>query len=248
MCEHFAADRSYADMENELNYIDLKVPDGSTMAAYISSPKNKDGKVPGIIVLQEAFGVNHHIRKVTDRFAREGYIAIAPELFHRTAPKGFHGNYADFNTVLPHTKALTNKGLETDLNVTFQWLIQQDNIDTDRIFAVGYCMGGRVSFLANTLLPLKASVSYYGGGTDTIADKAPGMHGKQLFYWGGLDRHIKPENIHAVINAVETAGKEFMNVNISYADHGFNCDERESYNEAASKQAWALTLAFLAEP
>ena len=235
-------------MENELNYTDLTVSDGSTMAAYISSPQNNDGKLPGIIVLQEAFGVNSHIRKVTERFASEGYIAIAPELFHRTAPKGFHGNYTDFNTVAPHTKALTNKGLEADLNATFQWLAQQENIDPDKIFAVGYCMGGRVSFLANTLLPLKAAVSYYGGGTDTIADKAPDMHGKQLFYWGGLDKHIKSENIHTVLKAVEAAGKEFINVKISYADHGFNCDERKSYNEAASKQAWALTLAFLAEP
>ena len=233
-------------MESELNYTNFKVADGSTMAAYIAMPENKTQNLPGIIVLQEAFGVNHHIRKVADRFAKEGYIAVAPELFHRTAPKGFQGDYTDFNTVMPHMKVLTNEGIEADLKAAHQWLIGQENIDTDRTFAIGYCMGGRASFLANTILPLKAAVSYYAGGTDAIADRAPQLHGKHLFYWGGLDKHIKPENIHTILNAVEAAGKDFINVKISYADHGFNCDERASYNEAASKEAWALTLAFLA--
>lgn len=233
-------------MENEPNYATLQVTDGSNMAAYTAFPENGSDKSSAIIVLQEAFGVNHHMRKVTDRFAREGFIVISPELFHRTAPKGFQGDYADFSSVAPHTKALTNEGLEADLRATYQWLIEQKNVDINNIYAVGYCMGGRVSFLANTILPLKAAVSYYGGGMDAIADKAPDLHGKHLFYWGGLDKHIKSENMHTVIRAVEAAGKEFINVKISYADHGFNCDERPSYNKSASEEAWALTLAFLA--
>lgn len=232
-------------MENEQNYVTLQVADGSSMTAYTSSPINAAGKLPAIIVLQEAFGVNHHIRKVTERFAKEGFAAISPELFHRTAPKGFEGDYTDFSTVAPHTKALTNEGLESDLKAAYWWLTEQKNVDIDKIYAIGYCMGGRVSFLANAILPLKAAVSYYGGGLDTLADKAPDLHGKHLFFWGGLDKHIKSENIHTVIKAVEAAGKDFITVKISYADHGFNCDERASYNEAASKEAWALTLASL---
>lgn len=233
-------------MEQEQNYIDLRISDGTSMAAYISSPEKASGKLPGIIVLQEAYGVNNHIKNVTGRFAREGYIAISPELFHRTAPKGFAGDYSDFNSVTPHTRALQTEGLEADLKATYQWLASQTNIDTNKIFAIGYCMGGRVSFLANALLPLKAAVSYYGGGTDTIAHRAADLHGKHLFFWGGLDKHIKSENIHTVLKAIEAAGKDFVNVKISYADHGFNCDERPEYNEAASKEAWALTLSFLA--
>jgi carboxymethylenebutenolidase len=232
-------------MENKKNYVTLPVAGGSKMAAYTALPENTSGKLPAIMVLQEAYGVNHHIRSVAERFANEGYIAISPELFHRTAPKGFEGNYNDFSTVTPHTKALTIKGFEVDLKATYKWLTEQGNVDQNRIYSVGYCMGGRVSFLANTLLPLKAAVSYYGGGLDTIADRAPQLHGKHLFFWGGLDKHIKSENIHTVIKALEAAGKDFVNVKISYADHGFNCDARSSYNEAASKEAWALTLAFL---
>ncbi|MBS1500885.1 MAG: dienelactone hydrolase family protein [Bacteroidetes bacterium] len=228
------------------NYIDLKVSDGTEMAAYASFPANKAGKLPGIMVWQEAFGVNSHMRRVTDRFAKEGYAAVCPELFHRTAPKGFEGSYTDFETVRPHTSALTVPGLEADIRATYDWLTAQENVDRERIYCVGYCMGGRVSFMANSILPVRAAVSYYGGGTDTIADRASNLHGKQLFYWGGLDKHIKSENIHTVLKAMEAAGKDFINVKISYADHAFNCDERASYNKAASEEAWALTLAFLA--
>jgi carboxymethylenebutenolidase len=232
-------------MDTEQNYTELQVADGSTMAAYTAYPEHVKPGTPAIIVFQEAFGVNSHIRNVTNRFAAEGYIAIAPELFHRTAPKGFAGDYADFNTVTPHTSKITNEGFEVDLRATWQWLSTQPNVDINRVYAVGYCMGGRVSFIANALLPLKAAVSYYGGALDKIADRAADLYGKHLFFWGGMDAHIKTDNINTVINAVEEAGKDYINVKISYADHGFNCDERSSYNEAASKEAWALTLAFL---
>ncbi len=232
-------------MENQQNYVTLHVSDGSNMAAYTALPQNNTGKLPAIILLQEAFGVNHHIRNVSDHFAKDGYVVIAPELFHRTAPVGYEAPYNDFASVMPHYSAITNEGLEADLKACYQWLTEQDNVDKDQIFSIGYCLGGRVSFLANTVLPLKAAVSYYGGSTDQIADKAVNLHGKHLFFWGGLDKHIKQENIDTVINAVEAAGKEYINVKISYADHGFNCDERPSYNPTASKEALALTLAFM---
>lgn len=229
---------------NTDNYIDLSITDGSTMAAYVAKPENLSADTPAIIVLQEAFGVNQHIRNVTDRFAREGYLAVAPELFHRTAPKGFEGSYTDFPSVMPHYQAITPEGLTADLQATYQWLTEQ-SVNQQAIFSVGYCLGGRVSFLANAVLPLKAAVSYYGGGLEQLTNQATQLHGKHLFIWGGLDKHIKPENINTIIKAVEEAGKDYVNTIFSYADHGFNCDERASYNEAASKEAWALTLAFL---
>jgi carboxymethylenebutenolidase len=232
-------------MKNEQDYVTLQVADGSSMAAYTSLPEKSTGKLPAIIVVQEAFGVNHHMRKVTDQFAAEGFVAICPEIFHRTAPVGFEGSYSDFASVMPHYQAVTIENLELDLKATYEWLAKQDNVDPDRVFSVGYCLGGRVSFLANAILPLKAAVSYYGGGTDTIADKAADLHGKHLFFWGGLDKHIKSENIHTVISAMEAAEKDYINVKISYADHAFACEDRPSYNETATKEAWALTLAFL---
>ncbi|WP_183577022.1 dienelactone hydrolase family protein [Mucilaginibacter sp. X5P1] len=232
-------------MENQQNYVTLHVTDGSNMAAYTAFPQNKTTDLPAIILLQEAFGVNHHIRNVADRFAKDGYAVIVPELFHRTAPVGFEGAYNDFPSVMPHMQALTTDGLIADLNASHQWLTEQGNIDNSKIFSIGYCLGGRVSFLANAILPLKAGVSYYGGGMDQYADKAANLYGKHLFFWGGLDKHIKQENINNIINAVDAAGKDYINVKISYADHGFNCDEKPSYNKVAAKEALALTLAFL---
>jgi len=232
-------------MANENNYVELSIGDGTNMAAYTAFPENYSANTPAIILVQEAFGVNNHIRKVADHYAKDGYVVISPELFHRTAPKGFEISYNDFPTVMPHMQAMTNEGIEADLQACYQWLTGQDKVDSGNIFSIGYCLGGRVSFIANSILPLKAAVSYYGGGIEKIIDRVPNLHCRHLFFWGGLDQHIKADAINAVIAAMEEGGKEFINVNISYADHGFNCDERPSYNEAAAEEALALTLAFL---
>jgi carboxymethylenebutenolidase len=233
-------------MENkQTDFVQLPVSDGTSMQAYISYPDNFTTSSPGIIVLQEAFGVNHHIRNVADRFAKEGFVAIAPELFHRSAPKGYEGPYNNFAEVVPHYQALTPEGLEADLKAAYQWLTAQE-LNKERIFSVGYCLGGKVSFLANIVLPLSAAVSYYGGRTEEFASRAQEVHGRHLFFWGGLDKHITDEHIKTVTNALDAAGKEYVNVKISYADHAFNCDDRPAYNADASKEAWALTLAFLA--
>ncbi|HET9180643.1 MAG TPA: dienelactone hydrolase family protein [Candidatus Angelobacter sp.] len=224
--------------------ITLRVNDGSSMDAYVSRP-NDSSSHPGIIVLQEAFGVNSHIRNMCDRFAAEGYIAIAPELFHRTAP-GFEGSYTDFTAVMPHMHAMTNEGAAADLRAAFEWLQAQKNLQQDHIFSTGYCMGGRMSFLANATLPLRAAASFYGGGiTSALLNRAPQLHGPMLFCWGGLDKHIPPEQRQAVMDALRGAGKSYVNVEFSDADHGFNCDERASYQPRAARQSWALLLEFL---
>ena len=223
--------------------VNLKVSDGTTVQAYVSMPDG-NGKFPGLVVLQEAFGVNSHMRNVCDRLAKEGYVVIAPELFHRTAPAGFEGSYTDFASLAPHFQGITAEGLSTDMKASYDWLQQQSNVNHAKIGSIGFCLGGRASFLANVTLPLSAAVSYYGGGTDAIADKASELHGPHLFFWGGLDKHITPEKVDTVINAVKKAGKPHINVVISYADHAFNCDERPSYNKQAAAEAWAMTLAF----
>ena len=231
-------------MTDKKSYVDLKVSDGTTMAAYVARPQST-GKHPGIIVFQEAFGVNPYIRDVAGRFAGEGFTAIAPELFHRTGP-GFEGDYKDFPAVQPHTSALTNDTLEADIKTAYEWLKNDPQTDAQKIFSVGFCMGGRVSFLANTVIPLRAAVSFYGGGiAQGLLDRAKDLHGPILLFWGGLDKHILPEHTRAVEDALRAAGKEFGNVTFSYADHGFFCDQRAAYNERAAKQAWPMTLEFL---
>ena len=229
------------------NSLVLLVADGTSMHAYVAQPQDT-ASAPGIILFQEAFGVNGHIRNVADRLAAAGYVVIAPELFHRTAAPGLEIPYSEFATLaMPHYGAITADGLNHDIQAAYDWLQGEADVQKDKIGSIGFCLGGQVSFRANAVLPLAAAVSYYGGGTHTITDLAKDLHAPHLFYWGGLDEHISKDQIKQVIDAVEAAQKPYINTVISYADHGFNCDERPSYNKDAAAEAWALTLAYFKE-
>jgi len=226
--------------------VNLTIADGTTMQAYVARPEGS-GARPGLLVLQEAFGVNAHIRDVTERYAREGYVAIAPELFHRSAKAGFEGSYADFPAVMPHYQALTNEGLLADMAAAHAWLTGPGGAKD--VSAIGYCMGGRAAYLANSGLKLKAAVSYYGGGiAPALLDLAPKMGAPILLVWGGLDKHIPPEHVASVSKALRDAGKPHVEAVFSAADHGFSCDARASYHAPSAAQAWALSLQFLKQP
>ena len=224
--------------------VKLAVADGTQMAAYVARPE-QGGPHPGLLVFQEAFGVNHHIRSVSERFAAEGYVVIAPELFHRTAP-GFEGSYTDFPAVMPHLQAMTTETAEMDIGSAHEWLRSNAQVKPNEISSVGFCMGGRVSFLANSVVPLRAVVSFYGGGiAPGLLDRASKVQSPSLLIWGGLDKHITPEHRKAVTDALSAQQKIYVNVEFSQADHGFFCDERASYEPRSARQAWALTLEFL---
>jgi carboxymethylenebutenolidase len=225
--------------------VELAVSDGTRMAAYVARPEQA-GPHPGLLVFQEAFGVNHHIRDVCERFAAEGYVAIAPELFHRTAPPGFEGSYTDFPAVMPHVKAVTTETAEADIRSAYDWLGSNAQVKADEISSVGFCMGGRASFIANSVVRLRGAVSFYGGGiAPGLLDRASKLQAPSLFIWGGLDKHITPEHQRAVTEALSKEKKIYVNAEFSRADHGFFCDERAAYEPHSAKQAWALTLEFL---
>ncbi len=223
--------------------VELSIADGTMMNAYVARPKSGTATA-GMLVFQEAFGVNAYMRDVTDRFAALGFLAIAPELFHRTGP-GFEGSYTDFEPIRPHMAALTPDGLNADIDAAYDWLRGQ-GVDGPRIGAVGFCMGGRVAYMANARVQLGAAISFYGGGiVPDLLPLAQAQRAPILMFWGGLDSHILPEQYRAVADAL-TAGKAtHEQVVFSQADHGFFCDARASYNEIASRQAMALVNAFL---
>ncbi|MGC1416495.1 MAG: dienelactone hydrolase family protein [Candidatus Acidiferrum sp.] len=235
-------------MEIRSEYVELSVNDGTTMRAWVARPK-EEGAHAGLLVFQEAFGVNAHIRDVAGRFAREGFVAVAPELFHRTGA-GFDGRYDDFPSVMPHMKALNDASMAADHRAAFDWLRGAIGPQPP-ISAIGYCMGGRAAFLAAVTLPLAAAISYYGGGiapnatNPGLLGRASGIQSRLLFFWGGRDKHIPPEQVRAVTDALRATGKNFVNVEISNADHAFFCDARASYSPSAALLAWPLTLAFL---
>lgn len=235
-------------MEIRSEYVELKVSDGTTMQAWTARPVAA-GALAGLLVFQEAFGVNAHIRDVTQRFAREGFIAIAPELFHRTGP-GFEGSYDAFPTTVPHINALRDDQMEMDERAAFDWLTAQ-GIAEGRTAAVGYCMGGRSAFLAGLTLPVGCATSYYGGGiaprgtNHGLLTRAKELRCPVLFFWGGKDKHITQDQVRAVRDTLNDSAKNFTNVEFSDADHGFFCDARASYNPTAAAEAWPFTLAFL---
>lgn len=221
----------------------LAISDGTTMNAYLARP----GLAPngaGILVFQEAYGVNDYIRDIAERFAALGFTALAPELFHRTGP-GFEGSYDDFESVREHISALKTPEIEADVRAAYDRLVSIDGVDPTRIAAIGFCMGGRVSYIANALVPLRAAVSYYGSVPPDLLDRAELQHGALLMYWGGKDKHILPGQYRAVADALTQHGMTHEQVVFSQADHGFFCDRRASYEPGAAAQSWALTQEFL---
>jgi carboxymethylenebutenolidase len=236
-------------MDVKTEFVTLPVSDGTSMRAYVARPF---GEMParGLIVGQEAFGVNAHIRDVTERFARQGYLAIAPEFYHRTG-QNVEIRYDDFESAAPHIRALTDGGLEADLRAAHACLCANGTGGHFPVSAIGFCMGGRVAFLAALTLPIDSAVSFYGGGI-APGQRGPGLLGRAkdlrapvLLVWGGKDKHVGPEQARAVTDALREAKKSYVSVEFSDADHGFFCDARPSYHAISAAQAWQLAVAFL---
>ncbi|MBV8637797.1 MAG: dienelactone hydrolase family protein [Candidatus Eremiobacteraeota bacterium] len=228
-------------------FVTVPVSDGTAMNAYVARPGDDAKSAPAVVVFQEAYGVNDYICDVTKRFAALGMVAIAPELFHRSAPSGFTANYGDMEAVREHITKMTREGLEADIDATFSWLADDGGVDPEEMAAVGFCMGGRVAYVANSRTRLRAAISFYGGGiAPDLLPLASAQRGPILMFWGGLDQHIAPEQYRAVADALTEANATHEQVVFSQADHGFFCDQRASYNPIASRQAWAMLKEFLA--
>ena len=225
------------------NTIQLKISDGTQMQAFTA--KAEHSPKAGVFVFQEAFGVNGHIKNITRRLAQEGYLAVAPELFHRTLPPGGEIAYPtnnDFSAIMPHINAITREKTLADLEAAYDWL--KGELKSDAIGCVGFCMGGSVSFTANSRLPFKAAVSFYGTRILQNLDLVPEQKGPLLLMWGGKDKGTPPEKLAELTHALRTTGKDFIHSEFSEAGHAFNCDERPSYHPASAATAWATTLAF----
>ncbi|MBX5438793.1 MAG: dienelactone hydrolase family protein [Thermoflavifilum sp.] len=225
--------------------IQVSVADGTKMDIYEAYPQDREGKhLPGVMLFQEAFGVNDHIREVARRIAAEGYVVMAPELYHRTGP-GFVCSYTEFGAASKHLQALTLQGLEQDIQATAQALRAHPAADPNALVSIGFCLGGRVSFLAATILPLRASACFYGGGiAEQLLDRVPNIQTPLLLCWGGQDKHITADKIQAITAALDAQQKDYVNVVFSKADHGFFCDARASYHPVSAAAAWELVKIF----
>jgi len=204
-----------------------------------------------VIVIQEAFGVNDHIRSVTDRFAEAGYFAVAPQLFHRDGSPEIA--YDDFPSAMKYMGNLNKEGLTNDLNATTDFLATL-GFHAANIAIVGYCMGGTVTLYAATLGLVGAAASFYGGGVETgrfglapLVELAPELKCPWLGLYGDLDAGIPVEQVEHLRAAAATSAFPTDVVRYADGDHGFHCDGRPSvYNEAAARDAHRRTLDFFA--
>jgi carboxymethylenebutenolidase len=205
-----------------------------------------------IIVLQEAFGVNDHIRGVADLLADEGYFVVAPQLFHRDGSPEIA--YDDFAAAMPFMANLNRQGLTNDLNATTDFLATL-GFHAANIAAVGFCMGGTVSFFAATLGTVGAAASFYGGGVANgrfglppLLELAGDLRCPWLGLYGDLDQSIPVEQVEALREATNAVSVTTEIVRYPEGKHGFHCDARpDSFNEAAAMDARGRALAFFAE-
>jgi carboxymethylenebutenolidase len=220
---------------------------GSSMGLYDAGP---DGPARGaVVVLQEGFGVTEHIEDVCRRFAREGYRAVAPHLFHRSGDPVIP--YDDPALCGPPVRELTAEGLEADLEAARSYLASA-GFEPSKVAVVGFCMGGSVAFLAASRGSWGAAVSFYGGGVaqgrfgmPALVDLAADLQTPWLGLYGDKDPSIPVEQVESLRAAAGRAAVASEIVRYPEADHGFHCDARGSYHETSAKDAWNRTLEWL---
>ena len=220
--------------------IQLTSADGFVFPAYVAQPT---GPAKGaVVVLQEIFGVNAHIRAVTDGYAAQGYLAIAPATFHRVqqgVELGYQpGDMAAGSTLKAAVEALPAPGVLADIQAAVNHASK-----AGKVGVVGYCWGGLLTWRSACLLTgVSAAAPYYGGGMTMPAEAARTPVCPVLCHFGDKDHWITLDTVQAF-----RAAQPEVQVHIYHADHGFNCDHRGSYDAAAAALARERTLSFFAQ-
>lgn len=217
------------------------------MDVYIAAPA-LEKKLPVMIVFQEAFGVNSHIRDICRRFAKLGFLAAAPELFHRLG-RHVELDYSDRKAIMPYMGSLTNEMLMEDLRDTLDLLKKLPNADLSQVHSIGFCLGGFTSLLSATRFQFKACISFYGAGVvraregiglTPFVEELEQIKTPSLLFFGEKDASIPPEDVNEIrVSLSKSPNKSSIQV-FPEADHGFFCDERKSYHPEAAREAWSL--------
>ena len=224
------------------HFIQLTSADGFTFPAYVAQPQGK--AKAAVVVLQEIFGVNSHIREVTERFAAQGYLAIAPATFERVKP-GVDLGYNEATmkegiALKAAVMALPGQGVLPDIQAAIDHAAKTSGA---KVGIVGFCWGGLLTWQsACALHGLSAAVPYYGGGMVAAAEIARQPTVPVLAHFSDHDHSAPMEGVTAFVAAHPEVESQ-----IYTADHGFNCDQRGAYNEDAAKLARERTLAFFAQ-
>ncbi len=226
-------------------YVTLKAADGQELSGYVARPEGQP--IGCLVVVQEIFGVNEHIRSVADGYAKDGFLAVAPALFDRFE-KGVELKYEgeDMQRAFGFYQKLKPETALMDVAAAYEFL----KAEGKGIGVIGYCYGGLMAWLSATRgedlkMQPACTVGYYAGGIGNVATEEPSC--PVMLHFGGNDSHIGLDQVEAVRKAhgAHDDGDEVQIFVYDGADHGFNCDMRASYNPEAAKLARERSLAFL---
>ncbi|MBM4404652.1 MAG: dienelactone hydrolase family protein [Chloroflexi bacterium] len=227
--------------------------DGAPMTLYIAEPKAA-GKHPVVIVFFEAFGLNGHIKHVTDRFAQEGYLAVCPDMYYRMGPNNVMA-YNEIPKIMPIMQAMYDTNSNADTRIVIDHIKGMRNANAAKLGTTGYCMGGTLSWLAACLnRDVKAAACYYSGGLITRQtnkrrpvsphDYAELTTAAILGLYGENDQNPPAADVREVYENLKKLGKTSEYHIYPGAGHGFTCDERPSFQKASSDDAWKKTFAW----
>ena len=232
------------------SWVDMQV-DGKAMEGYLAQPEAA-GRHPAVVVIQEIWGVNSHIQSVVERFPSQGYVALAPALFHRQG-RMTTGLHEEMQTAIDRAGRCTDDDIVADVKAAVDFLKAQPFVQPDRIGIVGFCFGGRVSYLAAGTMPdIKAASVFYGGRilqplggsgpsplelTEKISSPVLGLFGEE-------DQNPTPEDVGKIEAELKKHGKVYEFHMYPGSGHGFHCDTRASYRPEAARDAWGKTMAW----
>lgn len=236
-------------MDITTSTLQLNTSDGK-MEAYEARPKD-GGARPAIVVLMEAFGLNGHIKDVTERIAREGYVTIAPDLYHREPERVVP--YTELQKAIGIMNRLQDPKVMSDVGAAISHLKSQSYVKQGAIGVTGFCMGGRYTYLtaAHHNKDIKAAVAWYGGGIP-MGNPSPLDRTKEIncpihLFFGGKDPLIPQEHVEKVKKALTDQKKSFTMKVYPEAGHGFFCNERQSYHPDSAKDGWEKFKSFFAQ-
>ena len=229
-------------------WVDMSV-NGQTMEGYLAQPEG-NGQHPAVIVIQEIWGVNSHIQYMTDRLPSQGYVGLAPAMFHREGRMTM-GLHEERDEAVARMGRCTDPNIIADVQSAVDYLKAQPFVQSDRIGIVGFCYGGRVSYMAAcTVSDLKAAVVYYGGrilaplGTEgpSPLDQTAYISAPVLGLFGEDDANPTPADVATIEAELKKHNKTYEFHSYPGCGHGFNCNARDSYRPEAARDAWAKAM------
>lgn len=215
-------------------FVRLRAADGHELSAYIALPAGEP--IAALVVIQEIFGVNAHIRSVADGYAKDGFLCVAPALFDRIQP-GVELGYSDEDVQTARSmipKLNFAKAVE-DIQAAVEYAASASGKNAG---VIGYCLGGTLAWLSATRLRPTAAVGYYAGGIGNFAAEKPTC--PVMFHFGSQDTHIPATEVEKV-----KAAHPEVEIYWYDAGHAFNCEPRPNYNAAAAKEARERSVEFL---